>query len=356
MKTSILLSLCAIPFFIAVSACKQIYDPHLDHSNELLVVEALLTNAVESYYVKLSNTISYSSTRSDYPVTGASVSVTDNTDNDTIIFKENSPGFYIFSADSGTKGTAGHSYTLLIITREGERFESSPEVMATTAEIDSVYGILEQRNVLTESVNDGSEIYNIIEYLNIIADLKGTESDPAVRFKPDWLFEMVDYHKDCIGFNCPPPTYMWKYYLDNQLRLTEPSDNIILREQLAGSMQSDYFKMLYAEQHLFYIVLILNCYHLNKNSYEFYKNMNDQLAADNALFDPIAAQIEGNIYCVSDREKQVLGQFEVSFHTSSLYMVIPYPVSVKPVKNFRGLPEESEGKSEGNPPDWWMMK
>jgi hypothetical protein len=354
MRTAILPGLCAFCFLFAASACKQIYDPHLGTSNELLVVEALFTNAVETYYVKLSNTIPYNSTRSDSPVTGASVSVTDNMDNSTFIFSENSPGYYSFAADSGIHGISGHSYTLRIITREGERFESTPEEMAATAVIDSVYGIIEQRNELTESDNDGSQIYKNIDYLNIMTDLEGTESDPTVRFKPDWLFEMIDYHKDCVGFNCPPPTYMWKHYIEKQLRLTEPSDNIVLREQLAGSIQSDYFKMLYAEQHLSFIVLILNCYHLNKNSYDFYKNMKDQLSAENTLFDPIAAQIEGNIQCEDDPEKPVLGQFEVSLHTFNVYLVNPNSTSVKPVRRFRGFPEETEGISQGNPPDWWI--
>jgi hypothetical protein len=356
MKKKRISFLFIIQVFLIVSACKQIYDPHLAETGETLVVEALMTNDPETYYVKLSSTIPYNSTFTDRPVTNASVSVTDVTDNSILLFSETRDGYYTFTADSGARGVIGHSYVLHIVTTEGERFESLPELLNGTSGLDTVYGQLEERNVLIESTSDGSTLYKKVAYLNIMADIKNTEPvSRGIRFRPKWLWEMIDYHEDC-SFNCPPPTYIWKYYEDGQYSISETKDHQGLREQPAGSVQLAYFKMLYHEQHLAYIVLILNNYYLNEDSYGFYKDVKEQLAANNAIFDPITTQIEGNIQCLNDPEKKALGLFEVSSHETCVFMVTPDPPVVKTVRKFRRLPVETEGSFSGEPPDWWIVQ
>ena len=336
------------------SACKEIYDPQLENGNKVLVVEALLTDVIESYHVKLSYSIPYNSSLTQYPVTGAQVYVQDHADNKILSFIETGNGYYEFTPDSGTLGMIGHTYTLYIETSEGDQFESFPETMSRTSLIDSVYGKREDRTILTES-DDGSSQYKTQTYLNIIADVQGIGVvTPRIRFRADWLYEMIDYHEGCM-FNCPPPFYIWRYNKDVPQSLTEPTNNKVLREQLAGAALIDYFQMLYDDQHLVYIVLVMNSYHLNDDSYAFYKDMKDQLSADNALFDPITTQIAGNIKCMSDPDRPVIGLFEVSMHETGAYMVIPKQLSVKKVKNFNGLPAELEGMTIGTTPDWWMV-
>ena len=86
--------------------------------------------------------------------------------------------------------------------------------------------------------------------------------------------------------------------------------------------------------------------------------MNKQLSSEDALFDPIAQQIEGNIKCVNNTEIQVTGLFEVASHKIALFLVNPNsensPPTLKKVQNFLGLPTESSGKTEGIPPSWWL--
>jgi hypothetical protein len=189
-----------------------------------------------------------------------------------------------------------------------------------------------------------------------MADVQGTGTvSPRIRFKADWLYEMIDPHEGCM-FNCPPPWYIWRYSTEGPQSLTEPTENIVLKEQLAGTALIDYFQTLYDEQHLVYLILTLNSYLLNDHSYAFYKNLKDQQSADNALFDPITTQITGNIRCMSDPEKTVIGLFEVSMHETGAYMIIPKQISVKKVKNFKGLPSVSDGFVEGTAPDWWIVQ
>jgi hypothetical protein len=59
---------------------------------------------------------------------------------------------------------------------------------------------------------------------------------------------------------------------------------------------------------------------------------------------------------MSDPEKTVIGLFEVSMHETGAYMIIPKQISVKKVKNFKGLPSVSDGFVEGTAPDWWIVQ
>jgi hypothetical protein len=342
-------------FMVFLPACKEIFYPKVEDAGGVLVVEALLTDIVETYHVKLSSSIPYNSSVANIPVTGAVVFVQDHTDNRILRFAEMSNGYYEYSPDSGVVGVTGHTYTLYIETPEGDKYESFPETMHRTSAIDSVYCRMEDRTILTDS-DDGSSQYKTQTYLNIVADVRDTGTvSPRFRFKTDWLYEMIDKHEGCM-FNCPPPWYIWHYSREGPQSLTEPTDNMVLKEQLAGTALIDYFQMLYDEQHLAYLVLILNSYQLNNDSYAFYNDIKDQLSADNALFDPITTQITGNIRCLTDPDKPVIGLFEVSIHETNAYMIIPKQLSIKKVRNFNGLPAELEGLTEGTPPYWWIMQ
>jgi len=58
--------------------------------------------------------------------------------------------------------------------------------------------------------------------------------------------------------------------------------------------------------------LRVNQYTMNSDSYRFYKDANTQLSASGKIFDPIAAQLYGNMKCINNSSKVVLGLFEVS--------------------------------------------
>ena len=59
--------------------------------------------------------------------------------------------------------------------------------------------------------------------------------------------------------------------------------------------------------------------------------MKEQLSSDDALFDPIAQQIEGNMKCVNKPEKKVAGLFEVSSHVMPVFLVYPESENSQPV-------------------------
>jgi hypothetical protein len=352
----VIIALCLILIF---SGCSRIYDPVLENTKDVFVVEALMTDDLETYSVKLSLTSPFNSSALRIPVSGARVWVIDNSNRSFHLYSETGNGYYTYTPIAGTTGVVGHPYTLHIETSEGDNYESSPEVMPSHSLVDSVYVIRKEKTELIESSGDGSVLYGIKNYVDVISDIRNISlSTPRVRFEPNWIFEMIDRHTEVIGGPPPPPTYRWIYTRNNLLSISDDINSQILKEQYAGSLLVDNFPGLYEEQHLVYLLLVMNYYYLTDDSYRFHYDMKKQLSADDALFDPISIQIEGNIKCLNDPERPVIGMFDVTSHEIALFFVNPNnknsPPTIKPVGNLHGLPTEAEGNTEGTPPYWWL--
>lgn len=353
---SILIFIC---LSVIILKCSEIYDPLLDIPEDILVVEARMTDDSGTYFVKLSLTSPFNRSTVTNPVSGAKVWVRDNNDGSIDHYTETSSGQYSFSPDSDGTGVPGHSYVLHIETSEGDLFESIPEVMSSPSQIDSVYGIKKSRAELIESPDGGSLIYKNRSYLDIISDIQSnTDSIPRVRFEPGWIYEMIDYHRDVTGGPPLPPTFSWSYIQEVSINISDAAQNNILKEQKSGSLLLDYLPGFYKDQNLQYIILITDYYYLNEDSYNFYIGIEKQLSADNALFDPIAAQIEGNIHCLNNSGKYVAGLFDVASHQLAAFFVNPNssgsPATIRQIQNLHGLPSTNEGKTEGIPPEWWF--
>jgi hypothetical protein len=353
----------SILFFICLSVialrCSEIYDPQLDNAEDILVVEARMTDDTGTYYVKLSLTSPFNRSTATNPVSGVNVWVRDNNDGSIDHYTETGSGQYTFKPDTNETGDPGHSYVLHIETSEGDIFESFPEVMSSPSQIDSVYGIKKTRAELTESPDGSSPKYKNRSYLDIISDIQSnTDSIPRVRFEPGWIYEMIDYHREVTGGPPVPPTFSWSYTQEASINITDAAQNYVLKEQKAGSLLLDNLPGFYEDQNLQYIVLIMDFYNLNEDSYNFYNGVKKQLSADNALFDPIASQIEGNIYNVNNSGRQVAGLFDVASHKVAAFFVNPNgagsTATIREVQNFHSLPSTSEGKTEGIPPEWWF--
>jgi hypothetical protein len=68
-------------------------------------------------------------------------------------------------------------------------------------------------------------------------------------------------------------------------------------------------------------ILYLSQYTLNRETYLYYKSLYGQIQSEGKLFDPVAAQLNGNIKCITDPEKKTIGFFEASSVSYSEYIV-----------------------------------
>ena len=108
------------PFLLALIfiSCETVIDPRLEQTEPVLVVDAWLTAHSKDQTIKLSQTQPYFQNASIPAVTGATVSLKNDTDGRTFAFTETSNGVYQWqpanSADS--LGKIGDAFTLSIAT------------------------------------------------------------------------------------------------------------------------------------------------------------------------------------------------------------------------------------------------
>lgn len=339
--------------------CSKIYNPALEKADDIIVIEAHMTDITETYFVKITLTSGFSSSDNSDPVSGAKVWVTDNMNNNIQHYYETGKGYYTFNPDPESKGIIGHTYILHIETSEGDIYESAPEVMTSPVPVASVHGILNDRTEQMASDENSSASYVNRTYLDIISLIQSDDiSTPRLRFDPEWIYEMINYHRDITGGPPVPPTYSWNYIKNNSLIISAAQDNSVAKEEYSGSLLVDNLADFYSKNNLAFIILVMNYYSLNNESFIYYNDVERQSSTNDALFDPITTQIRGNIKCLSDPEKPVAGLFDVASHEMLVFFVNPgsgnSTTAIRKVDRFNGLPGEPEGKTEGIPPYWWF--
>ena len=119
-----------ISFLIVLTGCRVVeFDPELDNLNEnILVVEALITDVSEMQYVKLHRTTAYMSEEEPESVNNAVVDVSDG--NQVYPFMNSGNGIY--NAPTGFNGEIGKTYRLKI-SLEGEVYEAESKMLPAFA-------------------------------------------------------------------------------------------------------------------------------------------------------------------------------------------------------------------------------
>jgi hypothetical protein len=220
---------------------------------------------------------------------------------------------------------------------------------------------------------------NIISEENNVCEIyydykSGTEDIPRYRFTSSQILEYEIYkalmppRDDISGYLF----YCWivtndnsllfineKYQtnageINNQLVCTTTPDNrIYVPDMSVKTLTYDDRSMVNA--YGFKMIVRINQYRLNADSYEWYKGVESQATAEGKIFDPLISQLYGNITCTSDPEKLVLGFFEVSSVSTSSWSVSrsfpAYPITIKSVPN---VYPPDQGFTINTPPDFWI--
>jgi Domain of unknown function (DUF4249) len=290
---------------LALSTCIDPYSPKLKGYKSLLVVDGLITDANTSYTVKLSTTIQEQNITPS-TVSDAAVFITDDAGNN---FNLNSWGNGIYKTDSiKFTGIIGRTYTLHIITQEGNEYVSDPCSMLSVPDIDSVYYARDQ-----ELVNNETESQ---EGIMIYLDSKAGDNNQYYRwgFEETWKFRVPDPKKyDYInGYIVPVAQvkeYCWK---------SIKSDIILVRSVLSGAatpvkkepiffIASNKSDRLMSE----YSILIKQ-YSISRNEYEFWDNLKRVNESGADIFASQPFPVISNIHNINNPNEMVLGYFQVS--------------------------------------------
>lgn len=308
-----------MPFLILSTSCKELFYPKIDTDENMLVVDGLISNGSENY-VKLYLTTSFNSTTGNIPIQKATVVISDNSGNNYNL-EEKIPGNYTIDSIK-LSPKIGETYTLNIKTSDGTEYESDPQKMQPVIPIDTVYGSLIDKEVLTEILK-GDPFLEITKCTVAFIDIKNVDNTLKFRFINSLLLEEQSKHAS---------TYLWQIKnIDDHINLTGSQTNlntsdILNFEESTFSIEEKTYN-LPDSVFVKWWVLIIKEFSINEATYNFYHKIDKQINSNGQLFDPLTSQIIGNIHCINDKNIKVFGFFEASPFIYLTYIVIPDKIS-----------------------------
>lgn len=297
--------------FVLVTACTLFtcidpYTPELKNFESLLVVDALVTDEDRSNYVILTRTIKNSD---DEPirVTGATVMISDDLGNTTLLIEKNA-GEY--RTDSTTfRGVTDRTYSLTIETESGEKYESDPCFLYPVPDIDSIYFTRDQ--LLSEETGE------MVQGVSVFIDSHDKSTSGYYR----WSYE------EWWKFQVPEPK-TFNYINDStivpvtELKLTcwanNKSDVIDIEntvlDNTGGFVQKPVLFIASAETNRLMIQYCVEVRQLSVSQaeYRFWDLMLQLNESGGDIFDKQPFQIFSNIHNVTNPDEQIIGWFQVS--------------------------------------------
>jgi hypothetical protein len=314
-KILILLSL------VLLIACQEVYNPDdIDAGLKIPVIEGYLHDGPGPYRVELSWAAAFYD-RSYTAITDALVTISDNYGN-TEILTETGNGRY-YSDKNGIRGTAGRIYTLHVELPDGSIYESSPVLMQPPKKIDTIYAEIGEKEFTSRNSYGELSIYKE-GGLYVYADMNSKTGD---RLFFRFYSRVVSQSQYTIYYPAPlapVDVYCWYTWSLNDMvnvKSTVPFkyEQVIEKHNLGflpyrynSAWQDDTTSPVHPRGW----IVTTTAYSITEDAYEYYNSVITQLNAKERIFDPVPSQITGNIHCINDTGKLVLGLFEVAAKTS----------------------------------------
>jgi hypothetical protein len=301
---------------LVLAACQDIYEPDIEFNNDFLVVEGLVTNEPSPNLVKLSRSSVFGEPFKSSMEHQAKVSITCN---EGIIHHlyEVSPGHYY--TDQDFVAEVGKEYSLHIETSNGESYLSAPQLLMPPLAIESFTGEAADKTFIRKHTVSGNIVHNTVKGNNVIMTVSNAGFAPKFRFTN---YLLADYEVIINEFNynrCwirnPVTDYMNPDIGKNLINATSQEHAISFVPFASRDLTYLSFPDYYMDPITNYNsqrIVINYIYSLNDDAYAFHEARNQQLNDEGRFFDPISPQLPGNVSCLSDPSKPVLGFFEVS--------------------------------------------
>ncbi|MBW6498223.1 MAG: DUF4249 domain-containing protein [Bacteroidales bacterium] len=341
-------------------SCQEEYHVDLQNTEPFLVVDGLLTDQQGPHEVRLSKSVKFQDQFIPQAVSGASLRITVS-DGQSVPLTETQPGVY--QTPANFEGIIGRSYVLHITAQNGEEYVSAPQTLMPPLSIDSVFGQLGEEIFYLHSQVSNNVYPTAVDGTNTFLKTSGTNEDASsYRFVSELYLQYLIIYGG-IGGAVETVDNCWiRRQINDQLGtdlgnrnlMQNATDKIgfVLRER----NQLPYYgftEQLYQSHR----VLINKIFTLNEDSYEFHKAKNEQLSDEGRFFDPIAAQIQGNMQCITDPQKVVLGLFEASSELIITYKIESdfqnNTVDITMIDNLHTIPRS--GCLYEEYPDHWLF-
>jgi hypothetical protein len=342
MKPSVLISCCLFGIFL--SSCEKPYHPEdLDTGKKIPVIQGSINNVPGPYTVTLFWASPLGNDRRE-PIDDASVSISDDLGSLEPLTLTAS-GTYETSTE-GFSGIPGRTYTLDVVLSDGEVYQSTPTTLESPRMTYSLY----------------ERIGKEVDYVKNPYGEFLTTTYKGLHYKVDMTLISALQHYYCfntrmisqfITYTPQHVIYSWKISYLNTLPNIKATmgnnDTLIIKGHELGFIR-------YKENPAG-CALKTRINSVSKEVFEYYQTIIEQLSSNTQIFDPIPSQVTGNIKCLSDPSKTVLGVFEVG----ELY-IRNLGIYWKPgsgiIKQVELSPDYEgpayDGYTLDDPPDFWV--
>jgi len=351
-----------IILFLTFAACEDIYNPGIEQAEKVLVVDARINARGGESFVRLTKTLGFNESEVGYPAaSGAKVTIL-SSENQKYELNETEEGIFpvYFSLNPELE------YKLMI-DYAGDIYESIFEPVPAIPDMDTVFGIPEKQLFLTSGANGQTRTIERVG-VQLYANILNEKEMPYYKFTAtkvleySYTIEVGDFELVIFGWNsfspkedfniaAPPEFSLSKDITKHPLFFMEKKPNLVHTHEYYGIPQkgNTSFKGW---------ILIIQQYGLSSSAYNHYNDLNSQLNSEGRLFDPLYVQANGNIKCLNNNEKVVLGNFEIT-QTREHRFFVRYASEklgyyLIPINEFYDIP--TKGEVPDTPPPFWEPK
>jgi len=307
---------------VSLISCVEEFQPQLNESDELLVVDGKITNLEGPYTIKLSRS-SGLDIHAIEPVAGASVVIIEE-NGPAVSLTEIEPGTYQTKVD-GLQGKVGKSYKLAL-NIEGIQYETDYELLKKPTEINSVDARFEYQ----ASFNSPEDVPGIQFYVNtdnstfeedyFLWTLEGTYKYNAslmIYYVYDGSLREFDNH-DTLN-TCYISYDIGGIYTARTANLSVPQ---VLDKPLYFLPATDIrLSVRYS--------LFTTQYSISEEAYQFWRQVELQSGGGESLYTSQPYQIRGNVKNISDPDEAILGYFTVAgVSQNRIFMDQPAEVNI----------------------------
>lgn len=287
----------------------EITDFKTENLSDAVVVYGEMTNLAGPYTVRLNFTSGYSpfdpTQFQGQSIAGADVRILEESGS-AIVLKEMQKGMY--QTPASFQGQVGKKYRLKIMTPDGLDIASSWQVLSAPTELKT----LNSKYVNAEKVED---IY--FEMQASLQDTRGADDYYFIKRQ-----DFIQFLTTCPTPPAPPAPVpicynkCWQAVQNTQPILVDDAflDGREIKVPLASIPYDDFTEWF----------VQMEVYHVDKATHQYWKRQEDQRTLGGGIFDKVPAQIIGNLTCLNNPDRQVLGYFMVAGKTKKRVLVDRY--------------------------------
>lgn len=287
----------------------EITDFKTENLSDAVVVYGEMTNLAGPYTVRLNFTSGYSpfdpTQFQGQSIAGAYVRILEESGS-AIVLKEMQKGMY--QTPASFQGQVGKKYRLKIMTPDGLDIASSWQVLSAPTELKT----LNSKYVNAEKVED---IY--FEMQASVQDTRGADDYYFIKRQ-----DFIQFLTTCPTPPAPPAPVpicynkCWQAVQNTQPILMDDVflDGREIKVPLASIPYDDFTEWF----------VQMEVYHVDKATHQYWKRQEDQRTLGGGIFDKVPAQIIGNLTCLNNPDRQVLGYFMVAGKTKKRVLVDRY--------------------------------